>query len=116
MKKKGFILILGLSMNACSLSSSDRAKILPFTAVSESFSCPQARCAQSAFQSDREAGADQENAFSESSENSTCDIKARPFGGGNGTLSRPFQICSVDQWNRIADFSERHFVLKTDLV
>ena len=50
-----------------------------------------------------------------------CSASGDPFGGGDGTSGSPFQICSIDQLNRIRNNSggenylDDHFVLTTDL-
>ena len=52
-----------------------------------------------------------------------CNASGDPFGGGDGSSGSPFQICSIDQLNRIRNNSgasgenylDDHFVLTTDL-
>ncbi len=47
-----------------------------------------------------------------------CNEDATPFGGGNGTLDYPHQICSPEQLNAIgddSDYLDQAFVLRDDI-
>ena len=49
-----------------------------------------------------------------------CSGSGDPFGGGDGSSGNPFQICSIDQLNRIRNsggnnYLDDHFVLTKDL-
>ncbi len=44
-----------------------------------------------------------------------CDPDAEPFGGGDGTSLTPYQICGAEQFDRIRDELNSHFVLTDDI-
>lgn len=46
---------------------------------------------------------------------SVCDESATPFGGGDGSLGNPYQICAVAQLDQVRNFLNSNFRVMKDL-
>jgi hypothetical protein len=57
------------------------------------------------------------DAISSTTQSVTCSPEAAPFGGGDGSPTNPFLICSIDQFKRVGsdDYINSDFILKTDI-
>ncbi len=91
--------------------------LLRFAAVAQGAGCSQADCL-------RGAGRGQEWKWDHVSNEKTqsapatgiaCDRESVPFGGGKGTASAPFVICSAEQWSALSQAPGSNYRLVADI-